>query len=133
EAYAGETLPALAEAQLVDGTLQNDLAQMMNIAMQHEQYRAVDLQRGITVKTEREDLQTGITRCSSTNQNGKKLLMVRDSFAKMLIPYLAQDFEESVFYRTLDMDALTGEMLDEEKPDVVIFELVERNFHLLCE
>ncbi|MEG1010252.1 MAG: hypothetical protein RSE54_00205 [Ruthenibacterium sp.] len=133
ETYAGETLPALAEAQLVDGTLQNDLAQMMNIAMQHEQYRAVDLQRGITVKLEYMDLQAGITRCSSTNQNGKKLLMVRDSFAKMLIPYLAQDFEESVFYRTLDMDALTGEMLDEEKPDVVIFELVERNFHLLCE
>ncbi|MEG2037161.1 MAG: hypothetical protein RRZ93_04155, partial [Ruthenibacterium sp.] len=71
--------------------------------------------------------------CSSTNQNGKKLLMMRDSFAMMLIPYLAQDFEESFFYRPTDMDALTGEMLDEEKPDVVIFELVERNFHLLCE
>jgi len=55
-----------------------------------------------------------------------KALILRDSFGTVLIPALAEKFRRSVWLwtRTLDL-----RLLDEEKPDIVIYEITERRFH----
>lgn len=58
-----------------------------------------------------------------------KLLMYRDSYAISLIPILSENFKESVYLWTYQM---TPEIIDNEKPDIVVLEVVERYFdHLL--
>ncbi|OMP32511.1 hypothetical protein [Mangrovimonas sp. DI 80] len=53
-----------------------------------------------------------------------KLLMHRDSFAVGLIPFFNESFGETIYTRgyTLDKD-----LIEKEQPNVVIFEIVERN------
>lgn len=52
-----------------------------------------------------------------------KLVMFRDSFTWRLIPYLSESFQSSVFIWT---HAFVPEIIEREKPDVVILECVER-------
>ncbi len=52
-----------------------------------------------------------------------KLMMVRDSFTNLMIPILSPYYEESVYIIYHDFKQ---EMIDEEKPDVFIYEAVER-------
>jgi len=52
-----------------------------------------------------------------------KLLVFRDSFASNLIPYLSESFQSSVFIWT---HAFLPEIIERERPDIVILECVER-------
>lgn len=58
-----------------------------------------------------------------------KALIFRDSFATPLIPFLAEHFRSSVFIWTFDF---LPELIEREKPDVVIFECVERYIQSLA-
>lgn len=60
--------------------------------------------------------------------NSKKLILFGDSFRFTLIQYLSEHFGESIFLRGYSADK---EIIDREKPDVVIIELVERHLDLL--
>lgn len=64
-----------------------------------------------------------LQRYESNNKNNKKLLCFRDSYFTALIPYLNQDFEESIFLWQKNLDK---EIVKKEKPDIVIMESVER-------
>jgi len=65
----------------------------------------------------------------NTNQNLPKLLMYRDSYTMSLIPIISENFSESTYLWTYQM---TPEIIDREKPDIVVLEIVERYFdHLL--
>ena len=55
-----------------------------------------------------------------------KLLMLHDSFAPLLMPFLAEHFREGLYLWSKDDSLLPQEVLD-FKPDVVIEEIVERN------
>ncbi|MFC4723067.1 hypothetical protein ACFO5O_12095 [Geojedonia litorea] len=55
----------------------------------------------------------------------KKLLMFRDSFANAWTPYFSESFKESVFLTDYIIDY---SLIEKENPDVVILEVVERNF-----
>jgi hypothetical protein len=57
-----------------------------------------------------------------------KALIFRDSFASPLIPFLAESFQSSVFVWTFDF---LPELIEREKPDIVIYECVERYIHSL--
>ena len=57
-----------------------------------------------------------------------RLLMIRDSFANWMIPYMSEGFSRSVYPWTY---AINQEIIDEEKPDVVVLEIVERHLELL--
>lgn len=57
-----------------------------------------------------------------------RLLMLRDSFADYLIPYLKEDFSRSLY---LWVYHLTPEIIEKEKPDVVVMEMVERHLGFL--
>ncbi|MBW2272999.1 MAG: hypothetical protein JRG96_06990 [Deltaproteobacteria bacterium] len=52
-----------------------------------------------------------------------RALMIRDSFANALIPYLSESFERILYVWERSMDP---QLVERERPDVVIFEIVER-------
>jgi hypothetical protein len=59
-----------------------------------------------------------------------KLLVFHDSFVDYLRPYLVHDFDQIVYVH--HADAYIGyAAIEKEKPDVVIFEIAERNLHAL--
>ncbi|WP_417591819.1 alginate O-acetyltransferase AlgX-related protein [Owenweeksia hongkongensis] len=57
-----------------------------------------------------------------------KVLVFRDSFAKALIQPIAETFGKSLFIRFHDLDK---DLILEEKPDLVIYEIVERDIDVL--
>ena len=59
----------------------------------------------------------------NSNQD-KKLVMYRDSFATSWIQFFNESFGETIYLRDYNVDY---SFIDHEKPDVVIFEVVERN------
>ena len=59
-----------------------------------------------------------------------KVLIYRDSFAGGLVKYLRESFGESVFIWSYEFDK---DLILEEKPDLVIREIVERNIDVLLE
>lgn len=59
----------------------------------------------------------------SSNGHGS-LLMFRDSFANALIPLLSESFARAVYSRAVPFDY---GLVEKEQPDLVIFEIVERN------
>ncbi len=58
-----------------------------------------------------------------------RLVMLRDSFADNLIPYLDQHFSRAVYVFNYERDFSTG-LIEAERPDVVIQEMLERYFNL---
>lgn len=58
-----------------------------------------------------------------SNTDGPKLLMIRDSYAIALVPLLAQHFSGATFVwqRGLPMD-----LVEQQKPDIVVWEFVQR-------
>lgn len=101
-----------------------DLASMMNLdgKIGDIYYEIKDFKTDIMVDLI-EDKGKAMNRFKSSNENGKKLLAYRDSFAIKMIPYLYKEFEESAFVWG---EPFNEEQIDEEKPDVVLLEVVER-------
>jgi alginate O-acetyltransferase complex protein AlgJ len=58
-----------------------------------------------------------------------KVLVFRDSFAWPLIPFMAESFQSSVFVWTSEF---LPELIEREKPDLVIYEYVERYVNSLA-
>lgn len=63
-----------------------------------------------------------------TNKDLPKLVMFRDSFANHLIAYMSENFSRSVYISPPRIDYT---ILEQEKPDIVIFEIVERHLDAL--
>ena len=57
-----------------------------------------------------------------------KLLFIGDSFSHSMMPFLASYFRESYFVRASHLDSA---LVATEQPDVVVFEVVERNINYL--
>ena len=62
------------------------------------------------------------------NRRLPKALVFRDSFGTALIPFLAESFQSSVYVWTFNF---LPELIDKEKPNVVILECVERYINAL--
>lgn len=62
------------------------------------------------------------------NKRLPKLVMFMDSFAERLIPYLSENFSRSVY---VWKPAIDFSVIEREKPDIVIFEVVERKLGCL--
>ena len=65
----------------------------------------------------------GVVRTVSDSDDFRKVFFVRDSFGECMTPYLASSFHE--VYSVHD-DSFTKNMIDEEQPDIFIYESVER-------
>ncbi len=59
-----------------------------------------------------------------------KLLIFHDSFIELLRPYLVHDFDQIAYVHHADA-YIQYAAIEKEKPDVVIFEIAERNLHAL--
>lgn len=59
---------------------------------------------------------------------GGKLLMYRDSFGAAMMPYLADHFKSSIFLTDFKVEK---SKIAEEKPSIIVLEIVERNLPLL--
>ncbi|HEY7287077.1 MAG TPA: hypothetical protein VH497_16625 [Vicinamibacterales bacterium] len=55
-----------------------------------------------------------------------RALILRDSFASALVPYLSEHFSRAVYLWQNDFDAT---VVEQEKPDIVIQEIVGRHLH----
>jgi alginate O-acetyltransferase complex protein AlgJ len=55
-----------------------------------------------------------------------KVVVLRDSMAIALIPLLSENFSRAVYASTRELDRV---LIEREKPDIVIEELVERSLH----
>lgn len=115
----------LSELEIISNQTKNgDLANMINLSgiVSDTQYIVSDFKIDINT-TLVEQKGTSEYRYTSTNLNGKKLLCFRDSFSTSVIPYLSKEFEESVYLWGVPY---SEEIIEKEKPDIVIFETVER-------
>lgn len=65
---------------------------------------------------------------NTSAQDHPKLLMFRDSFSTDMIPFLSENFSRSVYIWD---HVFNTEIIEKEKPDVVIYEIVERNIQTL--
>lgn len=78
-------------------------------------------------RTVEQDLDNYIYNVSNCN-NGKKIMMQRDSFATSMIDYISPLFEKSIF---IHWKAFDFEFVVKEKPDYFVLEIVERSIPLL--
>jgi hypothetical protein len=69
----------------------------------------------------------GILRYNSNSINKQKLLTFRDSFATSMIPYLNKEFKDSIFI----WQSFNKDFIEQEKPDIVVLETVERSVDCL--
>ena len=67
----------------------------------------------------------GSVRWYSDADNGKKIYLIRDSFAEAMSQYLVVNYDEMI--SVAHLKASRSE-IEREMPDVVIYETAERNF-----
>lgn len=63
------------------------------------------------------------------NAKNLKLLMHSDSFSNAWIPFFNESFGETIYVRTYSLDK---ELIESLQPDIIIFEIVERNLITLA-
>ncbi len=69
----------------------------------------------------------GLLEISSGNKNGKKLLVIKDSFANCMIPFLADDFEKTTVADLRQLNVNMSALLDMFRPtDVLVLYNVEQ-------
>lgn len=110
--------------------LPGDMANMMNLADVIEtgkEYKLSGFQHEDTVKTQEEAFFGHWAYSSPSALNGS-ILVNRDSFCSAMAQYIKEA------YRTSDMvhrQGFSNELVEEEKPDVYVFEVVERGMDIL--
>ncbi len=70
------------------------------------------------------DAFSSLSRVYSDAQDDRKIFLVRDSFGEAITPYIAASFSELY---SIHRESLKCSQIDEEMPDIFIFEAVERN------
>ncbi|MDJ1482163.1 hypothetical protein QNI16_16790 [Cytophagaceae bacterium YF14B1] len=86
--------------------------------------KAVDAKRNLPIPSDYtwDKTQYLLSRCTE-NLNLPKAVIYRDSFSGSLIPYFSENFSESLF---IWEKKIRKEVIEQEKPDIVIHEIVER-------
>ena len=121
--YSGELLPPLEDCKKLIIEEHDDLSQQLGITLPGDIYYRADFGRDISYTEQCNEDGSCFTR--STNRNGKKALMFRDSFLIYMQPYICQDFEYTdIYVSQIGEEELA--LIQCEKPAVVILEMVER-------
>ncbi|MDT8719368.1 hypothetical protein IAI10_22195 [Clostridium sp. 19966] len=66
------------------------------------------------------------------DSNLPKEIIIRDSFTTSMMPYLSESFSKLTYEQEWQY-SLNKQFIDEDRPDVVIFEVVERNINKLLD
>lgn len=127
----GNKVPDIQELDVSENLKNNgDLANMINMPLELKEVDPIiNYRREIKIDLV-EDYGKIKNRYKTTNTNGKKLMTYRDSFWVNMAPFLAREFEESLFIWGIPFNYA---QVEKEMPDVVILEVVERNLEYLIE
>jgi len=71
-----------------------------------------------------QDAFSGLSRVYSSAQDNRKVFFSRDSFGEAITPYIAASFSEMY---SIHHGSMKRSQIDEEQPDIFIFEAVERS------
>lgn len=105
----------------IDVIQTGDLQRMLKIETMEDIRYNVEYRSDINV--ERYQTENGFC-CVSDNQQGNKVLMFRDSYATAMEKYITKDFTQTYLNYSTVFDE---RLVVEEKPDIVIFQIVERS------
>lgn len=120
----GRKISNLNKLKISETAYYGDLANMINVDKRYINDKKFSIDNVKTYNFEiKENDENNFLRFITENKNEKKLLVFRDSFSTALIPFLNQNFEESVYIWTSIFDE---NLVNKENPDVVIYEMVER-------
>ena len=124
----GET-GAAAQEPFTTGTHLGDLyAMLYPTGTETETCPVLDRDRTFTYTAPFRSPEDMTIRTESAGALGS-LLMYRDSFGNNLYAPLAESFSNACFSRSMPLQL---ELMEETQPDLVLFELVERNLSWLC-
>lgn len=121
----GIELPAVAELEITETiSPYRDLAELSTLSNFLEPETDYVLS-GYTDRevTREEDPERGIIRTRCPGADPRKVLMIRDSFCIAMMDIIASQFEECVF---VTHDKYRVSSIEEEMPDIVVYESVER-------
>lgn len=108
-----------------EGECPKDLAVMLNAPeiFNDDKMYIVDYKPEITA-TQIEFSEDGVSNVFTSNsENDTRVMLVRDSYGEAMMNYLSKDFSDSIFVHRNGFDY---GFIDVYKPDVVIYEVVER-------
>ncbi|WP_187696246.1 alginate O-acetyltransferase AlgX-related protein [Xanthovirga aplysinae] len=115
----------------IEISYQEDLTKMLNIKIKEERIllkkkyeKAAKIPSQLEVPNNFFRLPQDYENRYTSDDNNLKLLMFRDSFSEALIKYMSESFGESIFIWSYRFDK---ELIEKEKPDIVIMEIVERS------
>lgn len=121
---------SLDELDIIEEDIKTgDLASMINLNgyLNDKNYTIKGINDDIEISLA-ENKGYAMNRYLSTNKNGKKVLVYRDSFFVNLAPYIVKEFEETALVWG---EPFSKEQIEEEKPDLVIIEVAERKLENL--
>ncbi len=117
----------LADLSVVNtGPRSGDLAQLCNLSnvLNDDNLLAVaGYLEGVPVSIIEESSDHNFTRAQSTGLDDRTLLMIRDSFGAVMMPYLERYYQNTIF---VHRDAYSIDFIDKYQPDIVVYQVVER-------
>lgn len=103
-------------------SLQNDLQEQQILLQPRTSRQAAGASINFTEPNPNPEMKTIAKEVAGSS--GPRLLLFRDSFSNTLIPFISEQFSRSVYVWSY---TIPQEIIDAEKPDVVVLEFVERN------
>lgn len=103
-----------------------DLAKMLGMAKDYKDerdYKVKGYRREVQVETVDRTEKGDYIRMVSNARDQRKALIISDSFAHNMFPYLSKDYGEVIWVTN---HAIAKEILSKERPDIVVLEAVER-------
>ena len=112
-------------------THKGDLAKMLYPAFDMREY---DYKYGVeetyTYITDTKSVEDALIKTSNENADGN-LYMYRDSFGNALIPFMSSAYEDAFYTKSFPMSF--SKDIETQRPDTIIFEIVERNLNWFYE
>lgn len=120
----GQELPDLDQLSIQQNYVPGgDLASMMNL----DGYLKASIRYSVSGYSEHAadlvESDSKVARYKTMGQDDRKVLVIRDSFAGAMAPILTSKFDDTLLLHCSSYDK---SVLDEEQPDIVVYETVER-------
>lgn len=113
--------------------IENDLSNILFIESDWDNIPEYGLKNPTTQLLERRfDQNNPKIRVLSTIGNTKKLISLNDSYLPIFATYLGESFKEYAMYQFVGFPNFHYDVILKERPDIVVFEIVERSIFALC-
>jgi hypothetical protein len=122
---------SLLDYDVIDGTRENnwDLAVMAGLPAPHVERHFHFVPRLKTLETARDPLESQVNEVGDEKHQIPKVLVIRDSFMAAMSQFLTPHCRE-VIYMPPRVGVFPAEEIDQARPQLVIEEIIQRNFEL---